>query len=160
MTRKYRKTRLGANIIDNYVGQKLRQQRTLLGLSQQALGDEVSLTFQQIQKYERGSNRIGASRLYQFARVLDIPISYFFEDIPEDAAKQITSRNEAGEFMISEQPQTPYPDQKNPQITKRETLELVRAYYNIQNPNLRKKVFDLCKMLAVESANDSTLGEE
>ncbi len=152
LIKKYRRTRLGANLIDGYVGQQLRKQRTLLGLSQQALGDKVALTFQQIQKYERGSNRIGASRLYQFSQVLNIPVSYFFEEVPEDAGKKVTTRNSEGNFIISEESQATY--QAEPQITKRETLELVRAYYHIPNVNLRKKVFELCKMLATDSNED------
>lgn len=151
MTRKYKRTRLGANMVDAYVGQQLRKQRTLLGLSQQALGDKVALTFQQIQKYERGANRIGASRLYQFAKVLNVSVSYFFLEVPEDAAEKITTFDEAGEFKIWEEDQAAYDSE--PLITKRETLELVRAYYNISSPQLRKKIFDLCKMLSAEHTN-------
>ncbi|HJP20850.1 MAG TPA: helix-turn-helix transcriptional regulator, partial [Alphaproteobacteria bacterium] len=70
------------NPIDVHVGGRVRLRRTLLGMSQEKLGQAVSLTFQQIQKYERGANRIGSSRLYQFAQVLDVPVSFFFDDMP------------------------------------------------------------------------------
>ena len=69
--------------VDKHVGTRLRTRRTLLGLSQTALADSLDLTFQQVQKYEKGSNRIGASRLYQIGRVLDVPVAYFFEEMPE-----------------------------------------------------------------------------
>ena len=68
--------------VDVHVGTRMRQRRTLLGMSQEKLGKAVGLTFQQIQKYERGANRMGSSRLYEFARVLDVPISYFFDEMP------------------------------------------------------------------------------
>ncbi len=69
--------------IDIHVGSRVRLRRTLLGMSQERLGDALGLTFQQVQKYERGVNRVGASRLFDISRVLDVPISYFFDDMPE-----------------------------------------------------------------------------
>ena len=71
--------------VDVHVGARMRQRRTLLGMSQEKLGTAVGLTFQQIQKYERGSNRIGSSRLFEFAKVLDVPVSYFFDEMPANA---------------------------------------------------------------------------
>lgn len=71
------------NPIDVHVGSRVRLRRTLLGLSQERLGEAVGLTFQQIQKYERGANRIGASRLFEFSRILDVPVSFFFDDMSE-----------------------------------------------------------------------------
>src|SRR3954465_8799423 len=76
-----------ANPVDAHVGSRVRQRRTLLGMSQEKLGQAVSLTFQQIQKYERGANRVGASRLYQLSRILDVPVSYFFEEMPETLSR-------------------------------------------------------------------------
>jgi transcriptional regulator with XRE-family HTH domain len=69
--------------IDVHVGARVRLRRTLLGMSQERLGDALGLTFQQVQKYERGVNRVGASRLFDISRVLDVPISFFFDDMPE-----------------------------------------------------------------------------
>src|SRR5512145_1807794 len=69
------------NPIDVHVGSRVRLRRTLLGMSQEKLGEAIGLTFQQVQKYERGANRIGSSRLFDLARVLDVPVSYFFEDM-------------------------------------------------------------------------------
>ena len=74
-----------AQLVDVHVGRRMRQRRTLLAMSQSKVGEAVGLTFQQIQKYERGSNRIGSSRLYEFAKVLDVPVSYFFDEMPSNA---------------------------------------------------------------------------
>jgi len=129
--------------VDVHVGARVRLRRTLLGMSQEKLGEAVGLTFQQIQKYERGTNRIGASRLHQFAQVLDVPVSFFFDDMPIEIAKtnQVLGRPVVG---LSED-QEPF-DQE--QLVKRETLELVRAYYRVSDPNTRKKIFELVKAIA------------
>jgi transcriptional regulator with XRE-family HTH domain len=113
--------------------------RTLLGLSQEKLGDALGLTFQQVQKYERGANRIGASRLYQLTRILDVPVGFFFEDMeePEAGTPQgiaIGLAEGAGKF-------------DHDPMAKRETLELVRAYYKITDPKVRRRVFELVKAL-------------
>ena len=75
---------LHPNPIDIHVGKRVRLRRTLLGISQEKLGKAINLTFQQVQKYERGTNRIGSSRLYQLSQVLDIPVSYFFDGLPSE----------------------------------------------------------------------------
>ena len=132
----------GPNPIDMHVGARLRLRRTLLGLSQEKLGEAIGLTFQQVQKYERGANRIGASRLFDIARVLDVPIGYFFEEMSQDTAQkspsQLLDRDDALE---------PEPYEKDP-MARRETLELVRAYYKISDPQLRRRLFDMTKALA------------
>ena len=130
-----------SNPVDVHVGNRLRFRRTLLGLTQERLGDEVGLTFQQIQKYERGANRIGASRLYQFSCILDVPVAYFFEDMPNE----IRSHEGQMDWGLSDQSQ----DELAPSpMARRETLELVRAYYRIQDPTVRQRLFDLVKVLA------------
>jgi transcriptional regulator with XRE-family HTH domain len=128
------------NPVDVHVGSRVRLRRTLLGLSQEKLGEAVGLTFQQIQKYERGANRIGASRLFEFSRILDVPVSFFFDDMAER-----TRSGESEQAMaLSDQPQAPLePDP----LTRRETLELVRAYYRIIDPQVRKRLFELTKSL-------------
>src|ERR1700754_69370 len=127
------------NPIDVHVGQRIRQRRTLLGMSQEKLAEAIGLTFQQVQKYERGANRVGASRLFDLARVLEVPVSFFFDDIPEDVSQQSPRMMVVG---WAEEPEVP-PD-ADP-LTKRETLELVRAYYRITDPQIRKRVFELAK---------------
>ncbi len=129
------------NPIDVHVGSRVRLRRTLLGMSQEKLGEAIGLTFQQVQKYERGANRIGSSRLFDLARVLDVPVSYFFEDMSPDTAARTPSRIKGlGEART--QPIAPDP------MVKRETLELVRAYYRIGDPSIRKRLFELTKSLA------------
>ncbi|WP_340151950.1 helix-turn-helix transcriptional regulator [uncultured Sneathiella sp.] len=132
------------NPIDIHVGVRLRLRRTLMGMTQEKLGASVGLTFQQIQKYERGANRIGASRLYDLSHVLEVPLSFFFDDMPEE----ISGKTPLG--RISEK--SDYrPDDDD--LNRRETLELVRAYYRISNPQVRKKVFDLVKSLGEATAS-------
>ena len=136
------------NPIDVHVGQRIRQRRTLLGMSQEKLAEAIGLTFQQVQKYERGVNRVGASRLFDLSRVLDVPISFFFDDLPEGLASTYgghTSRRAAG---LSEM-QDSFTDDA---LNRRETLELVRAYYRITDPAVRKHVFDLIKSMGPAEA--------
>jgi transcriptional regulator with XRE-family HTH domain len=130
------------NPIDIHVGARLRLRRTLLGMSQEKLGEAIGLTFQQVQKYERGANRVGASRLYDLSRVLDVPVSFFFDDInPETAA---AARGEPSEGAGEASAQRYEPDP----MMRRETLELVRAYYRIPDPQIRRRLFDLTKAIA------------
>lgn len=113
----------------------------MMGLSQETLGEAVGLTFQQIQKYERGANRIGCSRLYQFSHILGVPVSFFFEDMPDGALGKVAKSSLRG---MSDQDQSGIEDDP---MTRQETLELVRAYYRISDPNVRKKVFDLLRAM-------------
>ncbi len=131
------------NPIDIHVGSRMRMRRIMLGMSQQKLGEALGLTFQQVQKYERGTNRVGASRLWDLSNVLDVPITFFFEDMPSDVAGN-SPRLRAG---LSEEP-VPEVDFEPDPMAKRETLELARAYYKIKDPMVRKRVFDLVKAQA------------
>ena len=128
--------------IDVHVGGRVRLRRTLMGMSQEKLGEALGLTFQQVQKYERGVNRIGASRLFDLARVLDVPIGFFFDDMPDGmgGTASIPRRTSSG-FADA---QDGFEDDT---LHRRETLELVRAYYRITDPAVRKRVFDLIKSL-------------
>lgn len=126
------------NPIDVHVGSRLRLRRTLLGMSQEKLGDAIGLTFQQVQKYERGANRIGASRLFDLSRVLDVPVSFFFEDLSPAAGGDSAAQTKAS-GTDGYQP--------NP-LMKRETLELVRAFLRIADPQIRRRLFDLTKAIA------------
>jgi transcriptional regulator with XRE-family HTH domain len=127
------------NPIDVHVGGRVRLRRTLLGMSQEKLGEALGLTFQQVQKYERGANRVGASRLFDLSRVLDVPVSFFFDDMSEEV-EALSPRLISG---LSEEPMAFDADP----LTKRETLELVRAYYRISDPQVRRRVLDLAKAL-------------
>lgn len=129
------------NPIDVHVGARVRLRRTLLGMSQEKLGEAIGLTFQQVQKYERGANRIGASRLFDLSQVLDVPVSFFFDDIDRQAVEAAQgdadglAEGAAGRYE---------PDP----MMRRETLELVRAYYRISDPQIRRRLFDLTKAIA------------
>ncbi|MGH7050390.1 MAG: helix-turn-helix domain-containing protein [Acetobacteraceae bacterium] len=134
-----------ASPIDAHVGSRIRLRRTLLGLSQERLGDALGLTFQQVQKYERGINRVGASRLFDLARVLDVPISFFFDDMPEPLASTAPNLAAAGFGGTAESQQGYGSDSV---MNRRETVELVRAYYRISDAAVRKRVFELIRALA------------
>lgn len=122
----------GPDPTDVHVGMRLRQRRTLLGMSQEKLAKAFGVSFQQVQKYERGANRISASRLHLLTKILDVPITYFFEGLPSTSQDQVV---DSGEPEGSEQ------------MTSRETLELVRAYYRITDPYVRKRLVDLARAL-------------
>jgi transcriptional regulator with XRE-family HTH domain len=125
------------NPIDIRVGARLRLRRNMLGLSQEKLGDAIGLTFQQVQKYERGANRIGASRLHELSQILNVPIAFFFDDTDPVRAPAM------GGF--SEQPAEVF-DAVPPR--KAETLELVQAYWAIEDTALRRRLLDFVKALA------------
>lgn len=121
---------------DVHVGKRLRARRTEIPLSQEKLGDAAGLTFQQIQKYERGANRVGASRLYEFSRILGVEIDYFFEDMPPEA------ENRVRDLEIEREGEDG--DPRDP-MERDETMQLVKAYYSIENVKVRKRLFDLVK---------------
>jgi transcriptional regulator with XRE-family HTH domain len=131
--------------IDVHVGIRLRLRRNLLGLSQEKLSKVCGLTFQQIQKYERGTNRMGASRLYQLAKGMDVPVSYFFEEMGDD---QTSSRTAAG---FAENDQAPLDEARfegSEFMYRREVMELIRAYNKITDIKTRRKVYELIKSMA------------
>ncbi len=125
--------------IDAHVGSRIRLRRTLLGLTQERLGEALGLTFQQVQKYERGANRVGASRLFDLGRILEVPVGYFYDDLPVSAGGSMNRYGfaESGDSFGADDA-----------LASRETLELVRAYYRISDPSVRKRVFELVKSMA------------
>ena len=136
----------GPNPVDVHVGNRVRLRRTSLNMSQEKLGEALGLTFQQVQKYERGANRIGASRLYDLSRVLEVPVAFFYEEMSEETRAQAPSL-----LLGCPQPMVvsvPVQDDD----TKRETLDLVRAYYRITDVAIRKRVFELAKTLAASGS--------
>ena len=124
------------NPVDVHVGRRIRLRRTLLGMSQEKLGTAVKLTFQQIQKYESGANRVGSSRLFQFSKVLSVPVSFFFDDMPPEITGAPAGLREET---------APFNDNI---MSKRESLNLVRHYYRLPNDRVRKHVRDLLAELA------------
>ena len=134
-----------ATEIDAYVGKRLRLRRMMLGLSQEKIADAVGLTFQQVQKYERGSNRIGAGRLYEFSQALCVPIEYFFE--VEEGGKALSSLTERGRAPLGlSEESTKLAHSMHPSLNK-ETTELLRSYYKIHDSKVRRRFFDLAKSL-------------
>ena len=134
------------NIIDNHVGARMRLRRTLLGISQEQLAAALGLTFQQVQKYERGTNRISASRLFQLSRVLDVPIAWFFDEMDANVAAQGSKIPKGFSEPVESFEADP--------MSRRETLELVRVYYRISDRKVRKKLYEMTKALADEAEED------
>ena len=134
------------NPIDTYVGSRIRMRRTLMGMSQERLAEALGLTFQQVQKYERGVNRVGASRLYDLSRALDVPISFFYDNMPESVGGVRASPRGMAGFADAQE------GFGEDGLNRRETLELVRAYYGITDPGVRKRVFELIKSLVPDPA--------
>ena len=132
-----------ANPIDAQVGNRLRLRRMMIGMSQERLGELLGLTFQQVQKYEKGVNRIGAGRLFEIARILGVPIFYFYESVSEQLA------NAPG---FAETESTPVLEF----VSSGEGLQLSLAYMRIKDPKVRKRVLDLVKSLS----EDATAKEE
>ncbi|WGF86533.1 helix-turn-helix domain-containing protein [Marinivivus vitaminiproducens] len=131
--------------IDVHVGRQVKLRRTSIGMSQERLGELLDLTFQQVQKYERGANRIGSSRLYAISRILDVPVSFFFSDldVPDGGLALPGLAEEAAAFDAG-----PPPARRDPQLERRETRELLGAYYRIADPDVRRRIFELVKSLA------------
>lgn len=137
-----------AKAVDAYVGSRMRVRRSLLGVSQEQLGQALGVSFQQVQKYERGTNRVSASRLYRLAKFLDVPVSFFFDGISETAVE--------GSFALQEAPVERY--ETEPYV-RRETLELVRAYYKIRNSDVRHQIRRLCSTLGGKRGQEKDGGE-
>ncbi|MBD9389740.1 helix-turn-helix transcriptional regulator [Agrobacterium sp. AGB01] len=129
------------NPIDVHVGSRIRLRRSIAGLSQEQLADGLGLTFQQVQKYEKGINRVSASRLQHISEVLEVPISFFFENGPNALVNSAGSP--MGEF--------------NELMSSKETIALVTAFNSIKSPRLRQSVLNLVRTLRTDP---SSAGEE
>jgi transcriptional regulator with XRE-family HTH domain len=134
--------------VDIHVGSRVRLRRTLLGLSQDKLARAIGVSFQQLQKYERGTNRISASRLYALSKVLGVGISWFFEDAPSTAKRRTTEARAAANDANADQ---------DP-MTANETVKLVRAYYMIEDPKVRKKILHMVRAVSPISAGRKARG--
>ena len=130
------------NAVDVHVGKRIRLRRTLLGMSQEQLGSALNITFQQVQKYERGANRVSASRLWDISQIIDVPISYFFEDMSDNTVRSSPRKVATG------QASTELVDEIKDPMARRETLELVRTYYSIEQVHVRRRIADMVKAIA------------
>ncbi len=126
--------------VDIHVGARIRRRRVLLGLSQEQLAHGISLTFQQLQKYENGANRVSSSRLYQLANLLGMPVSFFFDDMPPEISGKAPGLSEAAEPL------------DDGLLVKLETLKFVRNYHRIPDGELRRYVYDLVQAIAETTA--------
>jgi transcriptional regulator with XRE-family HTH domain len=131
-------TKKTPNPTDKHVGSRVRMRRMMLGMSQEKLGDALGLTFQQVQKYEKGTNRIGASRLQQIAHFLQVPVSLFFEGAPDLPA------GPAG--ML----EAPSPSYVSDFLATSDGLALTKAFMRIKDPKLRRRIVDLVSQIAGE----------
>ena len=127
-----------ANPIDAQVGNRLRLRRMMIGMSQERLGELLGLTFQQVQKYEKGVNRIGAGRLFEVARILGVPIQYFYESVSDQLAS-------APGFAERDSPPV------IEFVSSGEGMQLSLAFMRIKDPKVRKRVLDLVKSLGDDS---------
>ena len=136
-------TKKAPNPIDRHVGSRVRMRRMMLGMSQEKLGDALALTFQQVQKYEKGTNRIGASRLQQISQILQVPVAFFFEGAPHlnDAAVLADTADGA-----------PSPSYVSDFLATSDGLSLTKAFMRIPDPKLRRRIVDLVQQIAGEEA--------
>jgi transcriptional regulator with XRE-family HTH domain len=131
-------TKKAPNPIDKHVGSRVRMRRMMLSMSQEKLGDALSLTFQQVQKYEKGTNRIGASRLQQISQILQVPVAFFFEGAP--------TMHPQPEGMAD----APSPAYVSDFLATSEGLALTKAFTRIKQPKLRRRIVDLVEEIAGE----------
>jgi transcriptional regulator with XRE-family HTH domain len=130
------------NPIDIHVGSRVRMRRMLVGMSQEALGEQLGLTFQQVQKYEKGSNRIGASRLYQISQTLNVPVDYFYDGLATNGGQSASGFSD-----------TPAADFNLDFLSTAEGVALTAAFSSIEDADVRKRVLDLVKVLARKPSN-------
>lgn len=130
-----------ANPIDFHVGSRIRLRRKVLKMTQEQLGEQLGVTFQQVQKYERGSNRVGAGRLWRLAQVLDVPIQYFYEGLPGQRYEQ-----DAPEIVEAAEPAQP--DFIYDFIKSSDGIEIAEAFSKISKKSVRRKILELARALA------------
>ena len=147
------------NPIDVHVGNRIRLRRTLLGLSQEKLASLLGLTFQQVQKYERGMNRVGASRLWDIGKVLEVPIEFFYEDMDSNVAKQSPRTFSLPDDKLNflEEEQATFDSDP---MNRQETIELVKAYYKIPNRKAAKHLYDLIITMSKSTSNSNDKNNE
>ena len=130
------------NPVDKYVGSRVRMRRIMLGMSQEKLGEALGLTFQQVQKYEKGTNRVGASRIQQIAEILQVPVSFLFEGGPTGLVKADGSTEAASPSYVSDF------------LATTEGLSLTRAFTRISDAKLRRSIVDLVEHIAAHENPD------
>lgn len=138
------------NPIDAHVGSRIRLRRAILGLSQEKLAEELGITFQQVQKYERGLNRVGASRLWHLARVLGVNVNFFYDNFDEETQEKMSIFTTPTMLSFAEDPAPAY---DHDILGRKDVLELVRHYIRINDPKIAKNVLDLVKSISAEHSD-------
>jgi len=142
-------TENGPDPIDVHVGQRIRLRRNLVGMTQEQLATAVGVTFQQVQKYERGFNRVSASRLYDIGHVLSVPIGFFFQDVSSQVAEErYGTLPETFDVPGAKAGMAEDEGYEDDPLSRTETLELVRNYWKVKNTRARSQVFSLVKAMA------------
>ncbi len=146
---KKKKTKGLPDFVDKHVGKQLKNRRSLLGISQEKLADAVGVTFQQVQKYERSANRISASRLYNFSKVLEVSIDYFYDGL-DLSGKKSTAASGMSDNAQEDFGSAPVKSDTLPEdvMNKKETLDLVRTYYSVNDQKKRKEMLKFLKTMA------------
>ena len=126
------------NPVDRHVGNRIRMRRIMLEMSQEKLGEALGLTFQQVQKYEKGTNRVGASRLQAISAILNVPVSFFFEDAPGSSNQAGFAEDNEATYVVDF-------------LNSNEGVQLTRAFTKISDPKVRRKIIDLVKSLAADA---------
>ncbi len=137
-------TRRDPNYIDVHVGSRIRMRRQIISMSQEKLGEALGLTFQQVQKYEKGTNRVGASRIQQIAEILQVPVSFLFEGGPGGGIAKIDGMGEA-----------PSPAYVSDFLATSEGLALTRAFTRITDAKLRRSIVDMVEQIAAREQPDN-----
>ena len=137
------------NPIDLYVGSRVRMRRSLLGMSQERLASELGITFQQVQKYERGSNRIGASRLWDLAQVLGVSVDFFYQDIDVETVNKSPRKIYANPILSEEMSEFDMDT-----LLRRDVISLLRAYTKVTDPKIQRNILELVMALAGDKTAD------
>lgn len=126
--------------VDLHVGQRVRLRRMIVGMTQTELGNALDITFQQIQKYEHGANRIGSSRLFKISQILGVPVAYFFDEMPKDMSNELKQKLDEADATLNEV-----------KVTSSETLNLIKNYYSINDDATRRNLFNLVRSMSKNS---------
>mgnify|MGYP001400426534 CR=1 FL=1 len=142
-----KKTKGTPDNVDVHVGKRIRIRRSLLGMSQEKLAEAIGITFQQIQKYERGVNRVSAGRLFQFSKILEVPISYFYDQVGNGK----NASPAAVKLGFADNDQAPFEHKQADIMQSKEAIDLIRTYYSITDENKRKEILRFIKSMADSS---------
>lgn len=148
-----KRTRGTPTDVDKHVGKRLKIRRNLMGMSQDDLAQEIGVTFQQIQKYEHGTNRISAGKLYEFADIMNVGIGFFFEGLDQLFSPEHTGKAD----HVSDQAQQGFTKKDESYLEQKETLDLIRAYYAISDEKVRTRLLQFIRSIADSPKSDDVM---